>query len=165
MQVLHTYFLGSYANFKPSCRDKTTRPFLHESAAIPGGPGTRLQLQSISAPGSHEHETNLITAVVFTMVNVINNLLSVPGWRTKCFLTRRYNLPTKARLHFFSLSKSVLSIIHEMCSSPTLHTTQYVSHSIPLLPCIQVCWCGECFHAVARTSGLGGGVNASFHFT
>lgn len=62
-------------------------------------------------------------------MNVINNLLSVPGWRTKCFLTRRFNLPTKARLHS-PLSKSVLSIIHEICLqffSPTLHTTQCIS--------------------------------------
>lgn len=136
MQVLHTYFLGSYANLKPSRRNKTTRVFLHESTAIPGGPGTRLQLQNISAPGSQSMRQKLITAVVFTTVNVINNLLSVPGWRTKCFLTRRYNLPTKTRLHFL-LSKLVLSIIHEMAfqffydpAHNTIHLPQHPSPSM-----------------------------------
>lgn len=130
---------------KPSRRYKTTRVFLHESAVIPGGPGTRLQPHNICAPGSQSTRQKLITTVVFTTENVINNLLSVPGWRSKCFLTRRYNLPTKARLHF-PLSKPVLSIIHEMGfqfffdpAHNTIHLPQHPSPSMHAS--LRVCFC------------------------
>lgn len=65
VQVLHTYFLGSYANLKPSHGHKTTRVFLHESTVIPGGPGTRLQLQNISAPGSQSMRQNSSRCCVY----------------------------------------------------------------------------------------------------
>lgn len=100
-----------------------------------------------------EHETKLITAAVFTTVNVINNLLSVPGWRTKCFLTRRYNLPTKTRLHFL-LSKLVLSIIHEMAfqffydpAHNTIHLPQHPSPSMHTSVPVR----RECLHVLGCT--------------
>lgn len=156
MQVLHTYFSGSYANFRPSRRDETTGAFLHESAVIPGGPGTRRQRRNVSAPGA-EQEPKLITAAVLTTANVINNLLSVPGWRTKCFLTRRYHLPTKARLHPPPLSESVLSIIHEICFRFFSDSTQHISAaSLSSHAYVFVVW-PDCFHVVGCTGGLGGG--------
>lgn len=110
-----------------------------------------------------EQETKLITAVLMT-VNVINNLLCVPGWRTKCFL--RYNLPTKAWLHF-PLSKSVLSIIHEMCfqffSDPAHHTIHLPQHPSPSMHTSLLVW-REYFHVLRCTSDLEGGVAASSHF-
>lgn len=97
---------------------------------------------------------------------MINNLLSVPGWRTKCFLTRRYNLPTKPRLHF-PFSKSVLSIIHEMSfqfffdpAHNTVHLSQQPSPSMHTSLLVR----RECLHVLGCTSILEGGVTASSHF-
>lgn len=79
-----------------------------------------------------------LTASGVSKKEIISTPISIPGWETECCVTHRSILPTEAWQHF-SLSRSVLSIIHGICLLFFFDRAQH--NTFP--PRIQVCQSNE----------------------
>lgn len=79
-------------------------------------------------------ETECLTLTVsgVSKMEIISTSISIPGWKTGSCVTYRFNLPTRPSIFF--LSRSVLSIIHEMCLLFFLDRAQHNTSPTAWLP-------------------------------